>query len=61
MAIETEMFRLLFLCHGKGGFDGISYTTTYAIANTYLCTGVHEQNCLAFGIPGMQHELFKDS
>ena len=28
MAIETEMFRLLFLCHGKGGFDGISYTTT---------------------------------
>ena len=30
-------------------------------ANTYVCTGVHEQNCLAFGIPGMQHELFKDS
>ena len=26
MAIETEMFRLLFLCHGKGGeFDGIIY------------------------------------
>ncbi len=29
------------------------------IANTYVCTGVHEQNCLAFGIPGMQHELLE--
>lgn len=31
------------------------------IVNMCLCTGVHEQNCLAFVIPGMQHELFKDS
>lgn len=22
-----------------------------------LCTGVHEQNCLAFGIPVMRHEM----
>ena len=25
MAIETEMFRLLFLCHERGEFDGIIY------------------------------------
>lgn len=25
MAIETEMFRLLFLCHGRGEVDGIIY------------------------------------
>ena len=50
MAIETEMFRLLFLCHGKGvkllgkGKGGYSYLAESG-NNRYVLKQIHHEPC----------------